>query len=514
MKLRHLNIIILLFCCSVSKANTVISGQIFNCNKTVTADYFPPFGHFYNQFDDNRDIKINRDHSFCIDLQLDSSGFIILNFPGKTYFLFIQPGDKINLQLYYSQDQNKKWFVSRTLYSGNNSAGHRIFNSYGPFLHSMDLIRNIVFGKIYTSATQVFDKSAFLIDSLLQPFNTLFKSNKISSTYFAYVSTELRVSVSIFVLTIFNYYVSQSPVEMALENDKRTRIPYFLNTGLYNEPNYIQLKKLFYQTIPPGDPTILSTSLGDPYLSLYYSDLLTQTITGSGNNLYDSAFNAMDSGSRFLGYLSGSSLEMCWASALHWEVTSDTSEERILKSYTLFSRRYPDSRFLPGLTERIGLTENENSNDTHQAVKLNIIKAGKYRKLDELITANFKDEYVFVDLWATWCVPCIEQFTFKNKLEEFLGKENIATLYISIDSKSNEKKWENLIHLKKLNGSHYLVDEELLGNIGSVVYKKGQITIPRYLLANKKGILVSTNLPRPSDLNLLEIEIKRLKSTQ
>jgi hypothetical protein len=54
----------------------------------------------------------------------------------------------------------------------------------------------------------------------------------------------------------------------------------------------------------------------------------------------------------------------------------------------------------------------------------------------------------------------------------------------------------------------------MLGNIGSVVYKKGQITIPRYLLANKKGILVSTNLPRPSVLNLLEIEIKRLKSTQ
>jgi hypothetical protein len=513
MKLRYTVIFIVLSWCSVSKANTIISGKIYNCNKTITANYYAPFGQFYNPFYDNKEIKIGGDHSFRIDLRLDSAGFIILDFPGETYFLFVQPGDVINLQLYYSLDQNKKWLVKRTIYSGNNDMGHNVFNSYGSYLHSMDLVRKNIFGtETYTSPVELFKKSVFLIDSLLQPFNVLLKANNISGNYYTHVSTELRMSISIFVLTIFNYYASQTQATMALEKDKRTKDPYFKNVSLYTDTNYTQLKQLFYRTMPPGDPPILSTSLGVQYLNLYYTDLLTKVIPGSENDLYDSVFNTMDSGSRYLGYLKGSSLELCWANDLHWEATSDTSEERLLRSYTLFSQRFPNSGFLDGLSERLGITLSENRNDSLRPVNLKIIKNSKYSSLKELISGNFNNEYVFIDLWATWCVPCIEQFTFKGKLEDFLTKENVAILYISIDSKSNEKKWEGLIHSKKLNGSHYLVDAVLLANIKSVVYKKGQITIPRYLLANKNGVLVSTNLPRPSDFTLLQTEIKRLKT--
>jgi hypothetical protein len=444
---------------------------------------------------------------------MDSAGFIILDFPGKTYFLFVQPGDVINLQLYYSQDQNEKWIVRRTIYSGNNGMGYSIFNSYGAFLHSMDLLKKNVFGtETYRSPVQLFDKSVFIIDSLLQPFDSLLKANKIGDNYYAHVSAEIRVSVSIFVLTIFNYYVSQTPSTMALENDKRTKDPYFKNVNLYSDTNYLQLRQLFYRTIPPGDPCILSTSLGVQYLNLYYTDLLTKVVPGSGNDLYDSSFDNLNSDSRYLGFLKGSSLELCWANDLHWQATSDTSEERLLRSYTLFSQRFPYSGFLEGLTERLGVRESENRNEALETINLNIIKNSRYKSLRDLITGNFNNKYVFIDLWATWCVPCIEQFTFKGKLEDFLSKEDVAILYISIDSKSNEKKWEGLIHAKKLNGSHYLVDETLLENIRSVVYKKGQITIPSYLLANKNGALVSTNLPRPSDFISFQTEIRRFKS--
>jgi thiol-disulfide isomerase/thioredoxin len=514
MKFRCRIIFILFFWCSASKANTIISGQIFNCNKTITADYFLPIGQFYNPFYDNRDIKIGSNHTFRIDLKLDSSGFLILNFPGKTYFLFVQPGDKINLELYYSQTPDKKWLVSNTLYSGNNSEGHRIFNSYGPFLHSMDVIRKLVFGEKYISITQLFGQTTNLTDSLLQPFSLLLKSKKIDEIYCAHISTELKISVSILVITIFNYYVRETPEEVILEKDEKVKGPFFMNADFYNENNNTELKQLFYKTISPYDPTILSTSFGVLYLELYYSDILAKNVPYSGNISYDTTFNFLDSDSRYLGYLKGETLEMSWANFLHFEAINDTSDERLLRSFAMFSHKFPHSGFIEGLSERLGIVVSESNHDSVRTDYLNIIRSGKYKSLNELISGNFKNEYVFIDLWATWCVPCIEQFIFKNKLEDFLNKEDIVILYISIDSKSNEKKWEGLIHSKKLNGSHYLVDDDFLANIKSVVYKNGPITIPRYLMVNNKGLLVSTNLPRPSDFNLLQAEIKKLKSVQ
>lgn len=513
LKLRYTVILIILVGCSSSYANTIISGQIFNCNKTITAEYLLPFGEFYNQFYDNKEIKIGGNHSFRIDLKLDSSGFIILDFPGMRYYLFVQSGDQINLKLYYSQNQKKEWFVNRTLYSGSNSAGHRIFNSYGPFLHSMDLIKKEIFGaRKYSSYTQLYDKSVFLTDSLLQPFKLLLESNKISNKYYTHISTEIKVSFSILVLTIFNYYAHQTPVDMAMNKDEREKAPYFMNQELFNDSNYIHLEQLFYQSISPNEPAILSTSMGVLYLNLYYTDLLNQIIPNTRKEFYDSTFNNMDGDSRYLGYLRGEALEMSWADALHWEATSDTSNDRLMRSYSLFSHEFPNSGFLGGLSERLGVNMSENSFDSLRTIHLNVIKGDKYETLNDLIAANFKNEYVFIDLWATWCVPCIEQFTFKNKLEEFLDKEGITILYISIDSKSNEHKWKSFIQFKKLNGSHYLVDDDMLANIKSVVYKNGPITIPRYLMVNKNGRLVSTNLPRPSDFNLLEAEIERLKA--
>ena len=54
---------------------------------------------------------------------------------------------------------------------------------------------------------------------------------------------------------------------------------------------------------------------------------------------------------------------------------------------------------------------------------------------------DFQGKYVYIDFWATWCVPCIKEMTIMPALQEKYGPV-IEFVSISIDAK--EGKWKKL----------------------------------------------------------------------
>jgi hypothetical protein len=58
--------------------------------------------------------------------------------------------------------------------------------------------------------------------------------------------------------------------------------------------------------------------------------------------------------------------------------------------------------------------------------------------------SDFKGRYVYIDIWATWCGPCMYEMPYLRKLEDTLSNKNIT--FISICKDDYKENWERSIH--------------------------------------------------------------------
>lgn len=116
-------------------------------------------------------------------------------------------------------------------------------------------------------------------------------------------------------------------------------------------------------------------------------------------------------------------------------------------------------------------------------LKVNVTPAVTKEKLMDSIIAKYKGSPVLVDLWATWCGPCLNAMREMNPLKAELKYKGVVFVYLT-NSSSPKPEWEGKI--KGIGGNHfYLADNEwnyLMENFGF----KG---IPSYLIYDKKGLL-------------------------
>lgn len=126
------------------------------------------------------------------------------------------------------------------------------------------------------------------------------------------------------------------------------------------------------------------------------------------------------------------------------------------------------------------------------------------------LLAHFKNKPVFIDLWATWCVPCVEEFSHSDSLYTFLQKKHIEMLYISIDENEQDSLWRATIHSHNLHGNHIRATKSLQEEINLMVWKiKDGYAIPHYMLFDKDGKLLNKDLPKPDSGIVLYNEIEK-----
>ena len=116
--------------------------------------------------------------------------------------------------------------------------------------------------------------------------------------------------------------------------------------------------------------------------------------------------------------------------------------------------------------------------------------------------SDLKGDYVSIDVWATWCGPCIAEIPSLKKVEKQFHDEDIQFLSISIDNKEDREKWKKMIGEKELGGMQLFADNAWESKFITDYMIKG---IPRFILLDKEGNIIDANAPRPSDKKLVNV---------
>ncbi len=122
---------------------------------------------------------------------------------------------------------------------------------------------------------------------------------------------------------------------------------------------------------------------------------------------------------KYYGYMTGSILEAIWGGDLYLLCMSE-SEEEIIKNLQIFELYFPHSNYLPIIKDRLESYKNKNTSRARLTNKIIFLEMDYYSSLEQIIKRNFNKKFVFVDLWATWCSPCLYQLKYRKQIESFL----------------------------------------------------------------------------------------------
>jgi len=105
--------------------------------------------------------------------------------------------------------------------------------------------------------------------------------------------------------------------------------------------------------------------------------------------------------------------------------------------------------------------------------------SGKTIRLSDFNKKNF----VLLDFWASWCIPCVEGISTLKNIYNKYGEKGLSIISISIDSDSSS--W-----LKALNAYHLDKWPQILNGKDDVASKYNVEAIPHFTLIDKQGKVV------------------------
>ncbi|MDU1892894.1 MAG: TlpA disulfide reductase family protein [Dysgonomonas sp.] len=117
----------------------------------------------------------------------------------------------------------------------------------------------------------------------------------------------------------------------------------------------------------------------------------------------------------------------------------------------------------------------------------------------DIALSDFKGKVVYIDVWATWCAPCIKEIPELKKLEEEYHGKDIVFLGVSIDRSKDKDKWKTFLEKREMKGIQIFAGDKAQKELKDP-YKIA--TIPRFILVGKDGKLISGDAPRPSSTEI------------
>lgn len=174
--------------------------------------------------------------------------------------------------------------------------------------------------------------------------------------------------------------------------------------------------------------------------------------------------------------------------------------------YDKFKTLYPNSILMPNVTAAV--QKNIAFNKKGLPADAVILNTDSVRTLKEIVS-RYTGKVVYVDLWATWCGSCREEFAYVEPLQKYTAENNIVLLYISIDSPQRAELWKKMIGHYNLKGDHAIINEAFKNEVYDTFGQNGSMFIPHYAIYNKCGELQFQSAANPKDMDKLIEQLQK-----
>lgn len=112
---------------------------------------------------------------------------------------------------------------------------------------------------------------------------------------------------------------------------------------------------------------------------------------------------------------------------------------------------------------------------------------------DPVYLSDFRGELVYIDIWATWCGPCIQEHPHWDALKADYSDQPVAFLTVSVDDRP--EPWIKMVKDKGMDGHQLYTENAWKSDIAKHFLVN---SIPRFILLDEEGKVIDPAADRPS----------------
>lgn len=495
MKLFQLLLIMLLpvaMICQQKKQTITISGKITG-NIPEVIEYTSPINGI-DYFGFTESVQTDSNGNFQIKIPLEKTSFIDLSNSYKSYGTIIaEPGMTYKVDI-NTENQENKFNVE-----SSNKKGQTLYNQIPN--------RSMIVGGHFETETKSFMKDSVVAEIKqkldqnktieIAGFEKLLKDKIISKNFYNLVQSDRDyfykgVQGS---LGFINYLISAQ------------------NKNSLSPEQYKELWKDIFPTNPTTNPALLSSPWFYFYVENYlrYQELIIEGTTIATLTEFDKkGLRHTHNVNQAKKYLSGFPLEYYFAAYIYYEAINKNYEKELITLFNEFKTKYPSSsftHFLEPVIIPVIAFHKKQTEPLNEKIKF-VKNSASFTSVKDALKGLGGKQY-YVDIWATWCGPCKEEFKYNTKLYELLKSKGITMVYISIDKDNRDKQWQDMSQFYNLEGLHIRANKEIDADLRTL-YGNQSMGIPWHFLTDENGNIINKSMSGPSEIENLEKQLNKI----
>ena len=391
-----------------------------------------------------------------------------LNSPGNIVYIPVESGRT------YRLEYDGAGFSFR----GKGQEAQRLYAALPVYPHPQIPARNYARDTSITSVKTTLDG---IVAAEMAPFDSLLAAKDISSGLYSLIEADREAYSRLILAWVGVWHAS------GLNLDEKTLETAF--GGLDFDSDRIMATSAFYD--------LVNTYASDR-LEKRKDELMPKLEEGQINTLFIEEYKKM---------LTGKRLEAATAYQLYSASIQKEYEKELLDLYDGFARTWPHSPYLPVLEPEIEEIRAFHAERQDNPDIIFLEDTDSIASLAELLS-RFNGRKVYIDVWATWCGPCKEEFAYSERLHNLLEETGYEMLYISVDKEQDAQKWKEMISFYGLKGYHILVGKDLSEDLYRLYGENGTMYIPWNMIVDAQGGIVQLHAPRPSEYDSLKATLQ------